>query len=109
MSVHFCLVFRFSRNGVQTTLPLNRQDRPARLCANYDVQINNFNREASGAQEEAQRCRRRKRDEEDKLQDLNEELQSVKVINVFFSSSLHVYAFQTHTCPLMSAGDNALL
>ncbi|KAL6131829.1 hypothetical protein ACLB2K_070202 [Fragaria x ananassa] len=68
----------FSRNGVQTTLPLNRQDRPARLCANYDVEINNCIREASGAQEEAQRCRRRKRDEEDKLRDLNEELQSVK-------------------------------
>ncbi|XP_050384899.1 structural maintenance of chromosomes protein 6A [Argentina anserina] len=68
----------FSRNGVQTTLPLNRQRRPARLCANYEVEISNLNRQKSGVQEEAQQFRRRKRDEEDKLRDLKEELQSVK-------------------------------
>ncbi|KAM5557050.1 structural maintenance of chromosomes protein 6B [Rosa sericea] len=68
----------FSRGSVQTVLPLNRQHRPARLCANYDDQISDLKRLASGVQEEAQQCRRRKRDEEDKLRDLKEELQSVK-------------------------------
>ena len=84
MSVRFCLVFRFSRGSVQTTIPFNRQNRGARLCASYDDQISELNKSKLGVQEEVQQFRRRKRDEEDKLRNLKQELQSVKVITIAF-------------------------
>ncbi|KAL6126943.1 hypothetical protein ACLB2K_074988 [Fragaria x ananassa] len=68
----------FSRGSVQTTIPFNRQNRGARLCASYDDQISELNKTKLGVQEEVQQFRRRKRDEEDKLRNLKQELQSVK-------------------------------
>lgn len=106
ISVYFCLLFRFSRGSVQTVLPLNRQHRPTRLCANYDDQISDLKIRASSAQKEAQQCRRRKREVEDKLRDLQGNLQSVKVIIIcllFYSFQIHILYY----CPRMSARDSA--
>ncbi|PRQ59796.1 putative structural maintenance of chromosomes protein [Rosa chinensis] len=68
----------FSRGSVQTVLPPIRHDRPARLCANYDDQISELKTSASAVQKEAEECRTRKREEEDKLWNLKEKHQSVK-------------------------------
>ncbi|XP_044506156.1 structural maintenance of chromosomes protein 6B [Mangifera indica] len=68
----------FSRGSVQTILPSNKKLRTGRLCSSYDEKIKDLEREASNVQEEAQQCRRRKRDSEEKLQDLQHHLQSVK-------------------------------
>ncbi|PRQ56948.1 hypothetical protein RchiOBHm_Chr1g0342881 [Rosa chinensis] len=78
---------KFLRGSIQTVLLLNRQHGPARLCANYDYQVSSLRRLASGVQEEAQQCRRRKRDEEDNPWDLKEELQSVKVTMISVDGS----------------------
>ncbi|KAJ0099895.1 hypothetical protein Patl1_19829 [Pistacia atlantica] len=68
----------FSRGSVQTILPSNKKLRTGRLCSSYDEKIKDLEREASNVQEEAQQCRRRKRDSEDTFQDLQHHLQSVK-------------------------------
>ncbi|CAB4301657.1 unnamed protein product [Prunus armeniaca] len=68
----------FSRGSVQTVLPPNKRVRTGRLCSSYDDQINELKRQVLSVQEEAQQCRRRKRDVEEKLQDLQENLRNVK-------------------------------
>ncbi|KAH9647777.1 Structural maintenance of chromosomes protein 6B [Citrus sinensis] len=69
---------RFSRGSVQTILPLNRRLRTGRLCGSYDEKIKDLERAALHVQEEAQQCRKRKRDSEERLQDLQQHQQNVK-------------------------------
>lgn len=71
---------RFSRGSVQTILPLNRRLRTGRLCGSYDEKIKDLERAALHVQEEAQQCRKRKRDSEERHQDLQQHQQNVKVI-----------------------------
>ncbi|KAH9678473.1 Structural maintenance of chromosomes protein 6B [Citrus sinensis] len=68
----------FSRGSVQTILPLNRRIRTGRLCGSYDEKIKDLERAALHVQEEAQQCRKRKRDSEERLQDLQQHQQNVK-------------------------------
>lgn len=68
----------FSRGSVQTILPLNRRLRTGRLCGSYDEKIKDLERAALHVQEEAQQCRKRKRDSEERLQDLQQHQQNVK-------------------------------
>ncbi|XP_062153767.1 structural maintenance of chromosomes protein 6B-like isoform X1 [Alnus glutinosa] len=68
----------FSRGSVQTTLPPNKKQRSGRLCSSFDDQIKDLQRDESNLREEAQQCRRRKRDAEESLQDLQETLRSIK-------------------------------
>ncbi|KAL9409425.1 hypothetical protein AB3S75_047756 [Citrus x aurantiifolia] len=69
---------RFSRGSVQTILPLNRRLRTGRLCGSYDEKIKDLERAALHVQEEAQQCRKRKRDSEERHQDLQQHQQNVK-------------------------------
>lgn len=71
---------RFSRGSVQTILPANKKIRTGRLCSSYDEKIKDLERDALSVQEEAQQCRKRKRDSEERLQDLQQHIHSVKVI-----------------------------
>ncbi|EXC13936.1 hypothetical protein L484_006634 [Morus notabilis] len=70
----------FSRASVQTILPPppRRTSRAPRLCSSFDEQIMNFEREASEVRQEAQECRRMKRDAEEQLQRLQDSVRSVK-------------------------------
>lgn len=68
----------FSRGSVQTILPLNRRLRTGRLCSSYDEKIKDLERVALRVQEEAQQCRKRKRDSEERLQDLQQHQQNIK-------------------------------
>ncbi|KAL9409424.1 hypothetical protein AB3S75_047756 [Citrus x aurantiifolia] len=68
----------FSRGSVQTILPLNRRLRTGRLCGSYDEKIKDLERAALHVQEEAQQCRKRKRDSEERHQDLQQHQQNVK-------------------------------
>ncbi|KAF3433163.1 hypothetical protein FNV43_RR24265 [Rhamnella rubrinervis] len=68
----------FSRASVQTILPPIKNFRPRRLCSSIDDQIENLQRDASNAREEAQLGRRSKRSAEEKLQSLQGKLNSVK-------------------------------
>ncbi|KAL9412027.1 hypothetical protein AB3S75_045604 [Citrus x aurantiifolia] len=68
----------FSRGSVQTILPLHRSLRTGRLCGSYDEKIKDLERAALHVQEEAQQCRKRKRDSEERLQDLQQHQQNIK-------------------------------
>ncbi|KAK1578542.1 hypothetical protein Q3G72_031095 [Acer saccharum] len=68
----------FSRGSVQTILPLNKKMRTGRLCSSYDEKIKDLEKDALNVREEAQRCRKRKRDSEERLKDLEHHLHSVK-------------------------------
>ncbi|KAL5744271.1 hypothetical protein ACOSQ2_027387 [Xanthoceras sorbifolium] len=68
----------FSRGSVQTILPLSKKLRTGRLCSSYDEKIKDLEKDALNVREEAQKCRKRKRDSEDRLQDLQHYLQSLK-------------------------------
>lgn len=71
---------RFSRGSVQTILPLNQKLRTGRLCSSYDEKIKDLEKDALSVWEETQRCRKRKRDSEERLEEVQHDLQSVKVI-----------------------------
>ncbi|KAL5810852.1 hypothetical protein ACOSQ4_027420 [Xanthoceras sorbifolium] len=68
----------FSRGSVQTILPLSKKLRTGRLCSSYDEKIKDLEKDALNVREEAQKCRKRKRDSEERLQDLQHYLQSLK-------------------------------
>ncbi|KAK3221082.1 hypothetical protein Dsin_015052 [Dipteronia sinensis] len=68
----------FSRGSVQTILPLNKKMRTGRLCSSYDEKIKDLEKDALNVREESQRCRKRKRDSEERLKDLEHHLHSVK-------------------------------
>uniref|UniRef100_A0A2P2JVD6 Structural maintenance of chromosomes protein 6B-like isoform X3 n=2 Tax=Rhizophora mucronata TaxID=61149 RepID=A0A2P2JVD6_RHIMU len=68
----------FSRGSVQTVLPPNKRLRTGRLCASYDDQIKNLEEQALSTKREAEECRKRKRDVETDLQNLQRTLRDVK-------------------------------
>ncbi|KAJ8747970.1 hypothetical protein K2173_014372 [Erythroxylum novogranatense] len=68
----------FSRGSVQTVLPPNKKLRTGRLCASYDSQIMRLEEDATYVRNESEECRKRKRDYELNLQDLQHNLKAVK-------------------------------
>ncbi|XP_037492011.1 structural maintenance of chromosomes protein 6B isoform X2 [Jatropha curcas] len=68
----------FSRGSVQTVLPPNKKLRTGRLCSSYDNHIKDLEQRASNFQKEAEECRKRKRETEANLQDLQNGLNNVK-------------------------------
>lgn len=65
---------------MQTILPLKKNLRTGRLCSSYDELIKDLENEALAVQQEAEGCRKRKRELEGELQGVQHRLQSVKVI-----------------------------
>ncbi|XP_071732184.1 structural maintenance of chromosomes protein 6B-like [Rutidosis leptorrhynchoides] len=68
----------FSRGSAQTILPPNKHARAGRLCSSYDDQIKNYEREALHMQEQGREVRGKKRSFEQRVHDLQEELQNAK-------------------------------
>lgn len=68
----------FSRGSAQTILPPNKNARGGRLCSSYDDQIKSYEREALHMQEQAREIRGKKRSFEERVQDLQDELQNAK-------------------------------
>lgn len=68
----------FSRGSAQTILPPNKNARTGRLCSSYDDQIKEYEREAIHMQEVAQQAQGKKRSFSERLQNLQDELQTAK-------------------------------
>ncbi|KAM7499521.1 hypothetical protein LguiA_023935 [Lonicera macranthoides] len=68
----------FSRGSAQTILPPNKHVRTGRLCTSYDDQIQKLESDALVVQEQAQQSRGKKRNLEERLGGLQDELQSTK-------------------------------
>ncbi|KAM0053457.1 putative structural maintenance of chromosomes protein [Helianthus debilis subsp. tardiflorus] len=68
----------FSRGSAQTILPPNKSARTGRLCSSYDDQIKKHEREALHMQEQAQQIRGKKRSFEERVQNLQNELNNAK-------------------------------
>ncbi|KAJ9546237.1 hypothetical protein OSB04_025944 [Centaurea solstitialis] len=68
----------FSRGSAQTILPPNKNARTGRLCSSYDEEIKQFEREAIHMQEQAQQAQGKKRSFSERLQNLQDELQTAK-------------------------------
>lgn len=73
------LLPRFSRGSVQTILPPNKKARTGRLCSSFDDQIKDLERDALNIQAHGQEVKRKKRDAEEELKDLQDKLQTIKV------------------------------
>lgn len=84
-----CFLLRFSRGSVQTVLPPNKKLRTGRLCSSYDEQIKKLEQQASVAERNTEESRKRKRDVESYLNNLQVELKNAKV-NAKLSYSLWV-------------------
>ncbi|KAJ7949553.1 Structural maintenance of chromosomes protein 6 [Quillaja saponaria] len=68
----------FSRGSVQTILPPNKRQRTGRLCSSFDDQIKNLEKDAVSVQEATNQCKRRKRDADEEVLELQDKLQRVK-------------------------------
>ncbi|KAL8233115.1 hypothetical protein R6Q57_002893 [Mikania cordata] len=68
----------FSRGSAQTILPPNKNARTGRLCSSYDNQIKKHESEALHMQEQAREIRGHKRRFEERVQNLQDELQNAK-------------------------------
>ncbi|XP_065871539.1 structural maintenance of chromosomes protein 6B-like isoform X2 [Euphorbia lathyris] len=68
----------FSRGSVQTVLPPNKKLRTGRLCSSYDEQIKDLEQQASSAERNSEGLRKRKRDVESYMNDLQGELKNAK-------------------------------
>ena len=77
-------VCRFSRGSAQTILPPNKNARSGRLCSSYEDQIKVYEREAYQMQEQAREIRGKKRSYQDRVRDLEDELQNAKVCFYYF-------------------------
>ncbi|KAL3837884.1 hypothetical protein ACJIZ3_022475 [Penstemon smallii] len=73
--IFFC---RFSRGSAQTILPPMRNLRAGRLCASFDIQIKDLERDAAEAKEYFEQGRGVKRSKEDELKNLQDSLRSIK-------------------------------
>lgn len=67
---------------MQTVLTQSRRQR-TRLCSSFEDQIKNLQIEASDEQKAANDCKRNKREAEIKLEELDRNLNSVKVRGCF--------------------------
>ncbi|KAK4480619.1 hypothetical protein RD792_013697 [Penstemon davidsonii] len=68
----------FSRGSAQTILPPIRNLRAGRLCASFDIQIKDLERDAAEAKEYLEQGRGVKRSKEDELKNLQDSLRSIK-------------------------------
>lgn len=72
---------RFSRGSVQTILPPNKRTRTGRLCSSFDNQIKDLERDKVNVEEHAEQSRRKKRNAEEEIRNLQDKLQTAKVVN----------------------------
>ncbi|KAK9075200.1 hypothetical protein SSX86_003521 [Deinandra increscens subsp. villosa] len=68
----------FSRGSAQTILPPNKKARDGRLCSSYDDQIKKFESDVLHMQEQALKIRGHKRSFEERVQNLQDDLQNAK-------------------------------
>lgn len=74
---------RFSRKSVQTILPPVRHVRTVRLCNSFDGQIEDLEKEERQTKELADQRKVTKREADSKLNDLQNDLHSLKVTSMF--------------------------
>ncbi|KAK1272381.1 hypothetical protein QJS04_geneDACA012444 [Acorus gramineus] len=75
----------FYRGSVQTTLPPNKNIRSGRLCSSIDDQVTHLENEATNAVEMVRQSKRRKRELEENLNEIEDKLRILKAFQHFIS------------------------
>ncbi|KAK1326454.1 hypothetical protein QJS10_CPA01g02770 [Acorus calamus] len=70
----------FYRGSVQTTLPPNKNIRSGRLCSSIDDQVTHLENEATNAVEMVRQSKRRKRELEENLNEIEDKLRVLKKV-----------------------------